>query len=77
MNSLIKKKIFRTSAILYEFLELSGDDLKKYKDMLGKYKYDLNVTLDNLKTVKNSMKFEEQANYREYETNEISKEIKE
>ena len=26
--------------------------------MLGKYKYDLNVTLDNLKTVKNSMKFE-------------------
>jgi hypothetical protein len=58
MNSLIKKKIFRTSAILYEFLELSGDDLKKYKDMLGKYKYDLNVTLDNLKTVKNSMKFE-------------------
>ena len=27
--------------------------------------------------LKNSMKFEEQANYREYETNEISKEIEE
>ena len=58
MNALIKKKIFRTSAILYEFLELNEDELKKYKDILGKYKYDLNVTLDNLKTVKNNMKFE-------------------
>ena len=58
MNSLIKRKIFRTSAILYEFLELNEDDFKKYKDLLNKYKYDLNVTLDNLKTVKNTMKFE-------------------
>ena len=31
---------------------------EKYKDLLNKYKYDLNVTLDNLKTVKNTMKFE-------------------
>ena len=58
MTSLIKKKIFRTSAILYEFLELNDSDFKKYKDLLGKYKYDLNVTLENLKTVKNSKKFE-------------------
>ena len=58
MNALIKKKIFRTSAILYEFLELNDDDFKKYKDLLGKYKYDLNVSLENLKTVKNTMKFE-------------------
>ena len=58
MTSLIKKKIFRTSAILYEFLELNESDFKKYKDLLGKYKYDLNVTLDNLKTVKGSIKFD-------------------
>jgi hypothetical protein len=58
MNSLIKKKIFRTSAILYEFLELNDSDFKKYKDLLGKYKYDLSVTLDNLKTVKGNIKFE-------------------
>ena len=58
MTSLIKKKIFRTSAILYEFLELSDADFKKYKDLLGKYKYDLNVSLDNLKTVKGLIKFE-------------------
>jgi hypothetical protein len=58
MNSLIKRKIFRTSAILYEFLELNDKDFKTYKDLLNKYKYDLNVTLDNLKTVKNNMKFE-------------------
>ena len=58
MNSLIKKKIFRTSAILYEFLELNDTDFKKYKDLLGKYKYDLNVSLDNLKTVKGNLKFQ-------------------
>ena len=58
MTALIKKKIFRTSAILYEFLELNDDDFKKYKDLLGKYKYNLNVNLENLKTVKNTMKFE-------------------
>jgi hypothetical protein len=58
MTSLISKKIFRTSAILYEFLELNEEDFKKYKDLLGKYKYDLNVSLENLKTVKNTMKFE-------------------
>ena len=58
MNSLIKKKIFRTSAILYEFLELNDSDFKKYKDLLGKYKYDLNVSLDNLKTVKGNLKFQ-------------------
>ena len=58
MDSLVKRKIFRTSAILYEFLELDEKDFKTYKDLLSKYKYDLNVTLDNLKTVKNNMKFE-------------------
>ena len=58
MTSLIKKKIFRTSAILYEFLELNDTDFKKYRDLLGKYKYDLNVSLDNLKTVKGLIKFE-------------------
>ena len=36
MNSLIKRKIFRTSAILYEFLELNDKDLKDYKDQLNK-----------------------------------------
>ena len=55
---LIKKKIFRTSAILYEFLELNDVDFKKYKELLRKYKYDLNVNLDNLKAVKNEVKFE-------------------
>ena len=58
MTSLIKKKIFRTSAIVYEFLELNESDFKKYKDLLGKYKYELNVSLDNLKTVKGNIKFD-------------------
>jgi len=58
MSALLKRKIFRTSAILYEFLELSDKDLKVYKDQLNKYKYNLAYTLENLKTVKNTMKFE-------------------
>ena len=39
-------------------MELNEEDFKKYQDLLGKYKYDLNVTLDNLKTVKGNVKFE-------------------
>ena len=58
ITALLKRKIFRTSAILYEFLELNDKDLKVYKDQLNKYKYNLNYTLENLKTVKNTMKFE-------------------
>ena len=58
MSALLKRKIFRTSAILYEFLELNNKDLKVYKDQLNKYKYNLTYTLENLKTVKNTMKFE-------------------
>jgi hypothetical protein len=58
MTALLKRKIFRTSAILYEFLELNEKDLKVYKDQLNKYKYNLTYTLENLKTVKNTMKFE-------------------
>jgi len=58
ISALLKRKIFRTSAILYEFLELNDKDLKVYKDQLNKYKYNLNYTLENLKTVKNTMKFE-------------------
>ena len=58
ISALLKRKIFRTSAILFEFLELNEKDLKVYKDQLNKYKYNLTYTLENLKTVKNTMKFE-------------------
>ena len=58
MNSLIKKKIFRTSPILYEFLELNDKDFKDYKDLLNKYKFDLALSLENLKTLKGEINFE-------------------
>lgn len=55
INSLMKKKILRTSPLLYEFLELNDNDFKKYKDFLGKYKFELNLTFDNLKTTKGNL----------------------
>ena len=51
MNKLLHKKIFRTSPILYEFIELDDKDFKKYKDFLFKNKYELGIQLDNLKTM--------------------------
>ena len=58
MNSLTKKKIFRTSPILYEFLELNDKEFKEYKDLLNKYKYELALSLENLKTLKGEINFE-------------------
>ncbi len=52
MKSLLQRKIFRTSPILYEFLELSPESFKKYKDLIEKNKYELSIMLDNLKTNK-------------------------
>ena len=52
MNKLLQKKLFRTSPILLEFLSLEDKDFKKYRDILTKNKYELSITLDNLKTCK-------------------------
>lgn len=52
MNKLLQKKLFRTSPILLEFLRLEDKDFKKYRDILTKNKYELSITLDNLKTCK-------------------------
>lgn len=52
MESILRKKIFRTSPILYEFLILNEDNFKKYKEKISKNKYELIVTLANLKTLK-------------------------
>ena len=52
MKKILQKKIFRTSPILFEFLELDENKFIKYKEMLNKNKYELNVTLDNLRTCK-------------------------
>ena len=51
MSKLLQRKIFRTSPILYEFLELDEKGFKKYKDILAKNKYELSIKLDNLKTM--------------------------
>ena len=50
MKRLLQKKIFRTSPILFEFLELDSDKFKKYKEKLSKSKFELSITLDNLRT---------------------------
>jgi hypothetical protein len=55
MNRIIQRKIFRTSPILFEFLDLDDNKFKQYKDKLNKNKYELNVTLDNLRTIKDKI----------------------
>ena len=50
LKKLLQKKIFRTSPITYEFLELDEKGFKKYKDFLAKTKFQLSIKLDNLKT---------------------------
>ena len=58
MERLLQKKIFRTSPILYEFLELDDKKFKKYKEKLNNSRYELSITLDNLKTCKSKMHYE-------------------
>jgi hypothetical protein len=55
MENLLQKKIFRTSPILYEFLELDEAKFKKYKEKLNSSKYELNITLNNLLTCKSTL----------------------
>ena len=55
MEKIIERKIFRTSPILFEFLDLDDNKFKQYKDKLNKNKYELNVTLDNLRTIKDKI----------------------
>ena len=52
MKNLLKKKIFRTSPIVLEFLELDTDKFKKYKNLVNNSKYELSIKLENLNTVK-------------------------
>ena len=50
INKLLKRKLYRTSPIILQFLELDDKSFKKYRDLLTKNKYELNIKLDNLKT---------------------------
>ena len=58
MEGLIKKKIFRTSPLLFEFLELNNQLFKTYQDKLNKRKYEVSISLDNLLTMKGKIKCE-------------------
>lgn len=49
-NKLLQRKIIRTSPLILEFLILDEKDFKKYKEILNKNKYELQITLDNLIT---------------------------
>ena len=63
MKRLLQKKIFRTSPILFEFLELDSDKFKKYKEKLSKSKFELSITLDNLRTCKEKIHCEFKKEY--------------
>ena len=58
MKKILQRKILRTSPILFEFLELDENKFMKYKEILNKNKYELNVTLDNFRTIKDKIRCE-------------------
>jgi len=62
IESVLKKKILATSPILYEFLILDNQKLAKYKNILEKKTYELEVGLNNLITVKGEVKCALEAN---------------
>lgn len=50
-NALLNKKIFRTSPILLNFLELNENEFKKYEESLNKKKYELSSDFSNFKNM--------------------------
>ena len=56
VDMVLNKKIFATSPILYQFLVLDDQKFKKYKTLLDKKPYELEVGLGNLITVKGEVK---------------------
>ena len=58
MEGLTKKKILRTSPILYEFLVLNNELFKKYQNKLNNFKYELSISMDNLLSMKGKIKCE-------------------
>ena len=56
INSLLQKKIFRTSPIFHEFLSLNEDNFKKYQNQISSKKYELSIQLNNLITMNGKIK---------------------
>lgn len=50
-NELLNRKLFRTSNLLCNFLELNENEFKKFKEKVNKNKYELSVNFDNLKNM--------------------------
>ena len=58
MDGLLKRNIFKTSPILYEFLKLDEEKFKTYQKKLNAKKYELSISLDNLITLKGKINCE-------------------
>ena len=55
-KAFLRKKILRTSKMFYLFLTLSENEFEKYKKEIDNNKFSLNITLNNLKTMKGEVK---------------------
>ena len=75
IDTVLNKKIFASSPILYEFLVLDNKTLEKYKNILNKKQYELEVGLNNLITVKGEVKCALEANTINDSENVIGKAI--
>ena len=56
-NAISRKKILRTSSMIYQFLTLDNDKFTKYKDALNKRKFNLHLRMENFKSNKESEEF--------------------
>jgi methyl-accepting chemotaxis protein len=51
IHTLLKKKLFRTSSLLYNFITLDNEEFKKYKESVNKRRYELSQNFDNFKNM--------------------------
>lgn len=58
IDNILKRNIFKTSPVLYEFLVLDEERFKSYQKKLNNKKYELSISLDNLITLKGKINCE-------------------
>lgn len=49
--TLLKKQLFRTSSLLYNFITLENEEFKKTKESVNKRRYELNKNYYNFKNI--------------------------
>ena len=57
-DAVLRKKILRTSSMIYQFLILDNEKFMKYKDAINKIKFNLQFNMENFKSNKKNEEFQ-------------------